>query len=90
MMPDGEPAPLPDDPAGEGAPGDGFLLTQVSGSLRTELLHELQQQQQPDPVAAAKADVAKYETMLRDDPRSYWNNPAHQTAYHDALTVLRG
>jgi hypothetical protein len=42
----------------------------------------------PDHTAAARADVTKYETMLRDDPRSYWGSAVNQEAYHAALAML--
>ncbi len=44
----------------------------------------------PDRMAVAKAEVAKFETMLRSDPGAYWGSLSHQTAYHAALTVLHG
>jgi hypothetical protein len=36
----------------------------------------------------ARADVAKFETMMRDDPAAYWRSPVNQQAYHDALAVI--
>lgn len=44
----------------------------------------------PDRMAAAQADVARFEEMLRSDPGAYWGSPSNQSSYHAALTTLHG
>jgi hypothetical protein len=44
----------------------------------------------PDRATAAKADIARFETMMRDEPSAYWRSTTNQSAYHDALAVLHG
>jgi hypothetical protein len=83
--------PPEDEPVVEDRNGDINQLVEIRSEVLESVLTRATQPTAPpavDPVAAAQADVAKYETMMREDPRTYWGSNAHQQGYRDALTVI--